>query len=845
MSLAASLPIAVPTIPSLPRALVRRPRLELRLDDPERRQITLVSGLPGAGKTTLVASWLRTGERRAAWVALDGRHNEPGRLVRAALHALAAAGAVPEPEPRRRQSDAGLLDIAFEALGPAPWVLVLDDVHELRSKEGLSGLRLLLDRAPAALSLVLCARADPPVALGRLRLDGRLGEIRNADLEFTRAETADLLAAHGLDLRNDDVRVLWQRTQGWAAGLRLAAGALAVAGDPSELVRTTAATEAAVADYLLEEVLDRQDPGTQSFLLRTSVAEQLTPDLAALLADDDRAGERLDDLERNGVFLADTSADGWYRYHALFADLLQANLRRRHPDLVADLHGRAAAWLLATGRAALAEPHARLAGDWMLAGRLAADRWLAAVLHDHEPAPDVVAGVPADVVARAPALALAAAAVACCRGDRDAADLHRGHLDAQDAAATGPAAAVPGPAHRQVVDVLYGWAFGADQAASDAGHALAGATDGGLEVDAPTLRRFGRLRGAGLDVDAGDFDRAVTVLTMLADTRDGEWMGVEATALVALVHAANGNMAAADPLVADVLTGGDVRDLHATALLAAHLAGALCCVQRGENRNALAHMQQAGDVRGVVSHPLHAALHALRAALGGRGRSTAWLDSVTAAHPLATQVLIACGALEIVDPERRLVAVGGEHERAVARARRELTRGAPEAAVAALAGHLADGDSPVHPRTAIESQALAAIAASQSGRDDLAHGHLRAALDLAAGSGVRAPLLGHGAALTGLLDRAGGEAEHRGLVLDLVHHLRRGGTGGGPPIEALTERETAVLHYLPTLMSNAEIAEGLHVSVNTVKTHLKAVYRKLGVDGRRDAVLRGRDLELI
>ena len=264
--------------------------------------------------------------------------------------------------------------------------------------------------------VVLCARADPPVALGRLRMDGRLGEIRNADLEFSLDETAALFDAYGIELRRDDVQALWQRTQGWIAGLRLAAGALDEADDRHEVVLSATATEAAVAEYLLEEVLDRQDLGTQEFLLRTSVVDRLTPGLAAVLADDADAQERLDSLERSGVFLTDVSQGGWYRYHALFADLLRAGLRHRNPGLVPELHHRAAYWMLDHGGRSEAEAHARLAGDWAMVGRLAIDRWLAAALDDAEPAPDPLVGTPPVAVADVADLALVAAGQACARG---------------------------------------------------------------------------------------------------------------------------------------------------------------------------------------------------------------------------------------------------------------------------------------------------------------------------------------------------------------------------------------------------------------------------------------------
>jgi LuxR family maltose regulon positive regulatory protein len=839
-----------PRIPPLPHPLVRRSRLHARLHDGERRPITLVSGLPGAGKTTLVASWLRSGDLPAAWVALDGRHDSPGRLTRAALRGLADIGATAEPPSRRRRSDGALLDGAFDDLVDGRWVLVLDDVHELRSREALTALRLIVDRAPPGLSVVLCTRADPPVALGRMRLAGRLGEIRNADLEFTPTETADLFAAHGIDMGDDEAHALWHRTQGWAAGLRLAAGALTAAADPHELVRSTAATEAAVADYLLEEVLDHQDTGTQSFLLRTSVAERLTPELAGVLADDPEAQERLDDFERSGVFLID-SVDGWYRYHALFADLLRASLRRRHPDLVADLHARAAGWLLEAGHRGDAEVHTRLAGDWPLAGRLAADRWLAGVLDDAEPADDLLRGVPDAAVAATGTFSLVAAGTACARGDRDAADLHRGRLDALDCPET----------PRLVLDLAYGWTFGADRRARRAADELAGATGAGDHADASALRRLARLRGAEMDIDAGCFDAAVTALSTLAAAGDDDWMCAEASAVVALVDAANGNLPAAERAAAPVLVERDAHDLHPTALVAAHLAEALCCAQRSERRNALAHLDQTEVPGSALPRPLHAARRAVRAALGHSARSAAWLDSVTAEQPLATQALVACGTLEIVDPERRLVPVGGLPERAVARARQELARGAPDAARAALAPALAPGATAdvtdraglrsLHPRTAIEAHVLAAVAAVRARDADDAARRLGGTLDLVASSDVRAPLLDHAAGATGaddlvgLLDGPGAEGEHRGLALALIDQLRRSAAGARAPVDVLTERETAVLQYLPTLMSNAEIAQGLHLSINTVKSHLKAVYRKLGVVGRRDAVLRGRELELI
>ncbi|HKY65273.1 MAG TPA: helix-turn-helix transcriptional regulator, partial [Acidimicrobiales bacterium] len=210
----------------------------------------------------------------------------------------------------------------------------------------------------------------------------------------------------------------------------------------------------------------------------------------------------------------------------------------------------------------------------------------------------------------------------------------------------------------------------------------------------------------------------------------------------------------------------------------------------------------------------------------------------------AAQALVACGALEVVDPQRRVVSVGGAAEKAVVRARQDLGRGAPDAARSGVEVAMRRDHPSVHLRTVLELRVLAALAYDACGNVEAAGAHLEGALDIVDDHGMRGPLYDHAAALSVALEHTQLSA-HRSLVLQLRDHLQHAPSSTGAPVELLTDRETAVLQYLPTLMSNAEIAAGLHLSINTVKSHLKAVYRKLGVEGRRDAVLRGRDLELI
>ena len=851
------------SVPGLPHPFVRRPRVESLLSRRRRRRFTVVSGLPGAGKTTLAAAWARSSPRRqVAWVNLDAHDNEPGRFARAVIGALVGASALADEVDDIDLvpgADTAALDVILGRLAPGGWTLVVDDAHELRSPEAIATLGHLLERSPEGLSMILCTRADPPVAVGRLRLSGRLGEIRNADLEFTREEATELFAAHGLGTVPDDVRALWSRTGGWAAGLRLAAVALEREPDGAAFVRSATATEEVVADYLVEELLARQDERTQSFLLCTSITHHLTPELAACVAgvDVDEARERLDRLQGTGVFITTSDPDG-YRHHALFAELLRACLRHRHPEVVPELHRRAARWHLAAGLLDGAEVHARTGADWDLLGRLLIESSVAEALAGSHQVPDALDGVPPDAIASVPGLALVAAMTACGRGERQAADRYRGVVDRlvdrEQPASNGSSRWTPA---RAVLDLEHGWAFGADERARAAPAWLRASAADRAAHDAG---RLAALREAELHVDEGRFDAATPALHELASGGHGGWVATEARAMLALIDAANGAVALAEPLVDGVLDASAERTTGRgglpvaiggtgpAALRAAHLAGALCCCLRGEQRSTADHVNAAEAAGPVASRTLDAVFRALQSLTAGRVARAAWLDSATAHQPLTELALVAAGVVEVIDPDRRLVVLGGPGERAVARARRDLTVGAfdtARAGISAWLGAAAAGGAAVtaHPRTIVEAHTLAAAAAAGSGDIVRARRDLHETLDLVAASGIRAPLLDHGRLLVDLLQRAASGPDHVALAVELLDRLRH--APAGPGVESLTDRETAVLRFLPTLMSNAQIADGMNLSVNTVKSHLKAVYRKLGVDGRREAVLRGRELELL
>ena len=305
--------------------------------------------------------------------------------------------------------------------------LVIDDVHEL-GPDALRQLELLMMRAPPGLRFVLATRHDVRLGLHRLRLEGELTEIREPHLRFTVAETRELFAAAGVQLPDSAVVMLHERTEGWAAGLRLAALSLAGHPDPARFAVGFSGTDRTVAEYLLAEVLDRQPEEVRRLLLRTSILERVNGELADLLTED-KGGERvLQDLEQANAFVV--SLDGsrsWFRYHQMFAGLLQLELRRAASDEVAALHRTAADWLAEHGYSVEAIRHAQAAGDWGLAAGLLADHWpglhldgQAATTHE------LLAGFPPSVRAVDAGLAAVAAADELAYGSLEAAERYLG-----------------------------------------------------------------------------------------------------------------------------------------------------------------------------------------------------------------------------------------------------------------------------------------------------------------------------------------------------------------------------------------------------------------------------------
>src|SRR5215469_13416794 len=407
--------------------VVSRPRLVGRLG--ARARVSVVSAPPGSGKTVLLRSWISQPgvAEHAAWVPAGRGEHDPQRFwlsVLAALRQTAAGSALVRELTAAPDLDGWVITERLLAdLAPLAgrlW-LVVDDVHVLDG-DALRQLELLILRAPPGLRFVLAARHDVRLGLHRLRLEGELAEIREPDLRFTVAEAAELFDAAGVDV--PEVAPLVERTEGWAAGLRLAALSLAGHPDPGRLAAEFSGTERTVAEYLLAEVLDRQPEQVRRLLLRTSILERVNGELAGLLTGESGGERVLADLEAANAFVvAVDPGRSWFRYHHLFADLLQLELRRTAPDQVAGLHRVAAGWLAGHGYPVQAVRHAQAAGDWDLAGRLLADHWpslyldgQAATVHE------LLGGFPAGASAADAELAAVAAGDELARGSLEAAE---------------------------------------------------------------------------------------------------------------------------------------------------------------------------------------------------------------------------------------------------------------------------------------------------------------------------------------------------------------------------------------------------------------------------------------
>ena len=360
--------------PTRPK-IVPRPRLIERLNEGLPRKLTLISASAGFGKTTLVSEWIAGCERPVAWLSLDEGDNDPVRFLSylvAALQTIKAGigegvlAVLQSPQPPPTES---ILTTLLNEITTMPdnFILVLDDYHVIDSKPVDQALPFLVEHQPPQMHLVIATREDPPLPLARLRARGQLTELRAADLRFTPAEAAEFLnRVMGLNLSAEDIAALETRTEGWIAGLQLAALSMQGRSDTASFIQAFTGSHRFVLDYLVEEVLQRQPEGIRSFLLQTAILDRLVRLLCAMPSRSREDGkEMLEALERSNLFLIPLDDQRqWYRYHHLFADVLQTHLIDGQPDQVSSLHRRASEWYEHNGSAADAIRHALAAKDF-------------------------------------------------------------------------------------------------------------------------------------------------------------------------------------------------------------------------------------------------------------------------------------------------------------------------------------------------------------------------------------------------------------------------------------------------------------------------------------------------
>jgi LuxR family transcriptional regulator, maltose regulon positive regulatory protein len=855
---------AVPTGRSV--TVVRERLLEL-LDAGARRPLTLVSAPAGAGKTALVSGWVASGRAPGpvAWLSLDGGDADRGRFWHAVLEALARSGA------GSLESPAALVNAYAQREDRV--ILVLDDFHEVADVVYDDIERLLRHPAPG-LAVVILTRSDLAIGLDRLRVDGGLTEIRAADLAFTREEAGALAGELQLGLSADDVATLWRRTEGWAAGLRLASLSLSTNPEPTHFVERFAGTDVTMGDYLRNEVLARQPPELREFLLRTSIVDELNGDLADELTGGSDGTRSLTRLQRGGALLWRVDdASGWHRYHPLFAELLRAELRSELADETDELHRRAAAWLAADGDDAPALRHAAAGGAWELAAELTCERWLALLMRGELSALDpVLAGMPIERVDGDPELAVAFGTALLEGGDRALAERYLRR--AQDGEPEVPTARRSRFAAALAAGMLCAARMRGDaEAARTAAHALMDRRDALRGAGAAEVRSFALGNLGMVELWTGDLaaaERDLERAHAAALEADRDWLVLVTAAHLAVLAMFRSEHARAARRADEARAVAERRGWTASwPAGAAFGVAAGLSMQGGRLKEAGALLDRAEDAMNDTREPPLRAVHAFTRALllADLGECADALDILRAGiDELGTWPLLSPMSEMMAGLEALLRGATGERDAAreaveraesegsslpiaTAVARLRLVDGDPEGARAAVAPYLGDSRGQLlYFRAAawlLDARALDALS-----EHDAAARSLERTLDLADAAGLDRLMLEHGSAMRPLLQRQlrAGTA-HAAFVSQAIARIDQRDCAARivPMLQdsPLSERQRAILGYLPTMMSNREIAAELSVSVNTVKTHLKAIYRKLDVPGRREAVVRARELGLM
>ena len=866
------------------------PRSELYAVLRAAARLTHVSAPAGSGKTSLLRSWIEASglADRAAWVSVTPEQREPQRFWLSVLAGLRETTVGSELV--RGVSSAPDLDVwglVEQLLGDlvaleGPLWLVVDDLHELRAEEAIRQLELMLLRAPAALRFVLLTRHDLPLKLHRLRLEGGLTEIRREELRFSLDESRTLLEGAGVRLSEPALARLVERTEGWAAGLRLAALSLSSHPDPERFAAEFSGSERTVSEYLLAEVLERQPEKVRRLLLRTSMLDRVSGPLADFVVGGVGAEQVLQGLEEANAFVFALDAGrSWFRYHRLFGDLLALELRRTAPDELPALHASASEWFAEHGYPVEAIRYAQTGGKWIVAARLLIDHWLGLYLDGqgsimHE----LLTGFPADVIADDPELAALAAADELS---------HRSPAEAERylAGASRGLSKVPPERRARFELILAVLRLSLARLRGDLPAVTEGATRILATVDTPEAEALA----------VGDDLRCFALITLgvtelwalqLADAEEHLDRGyalaceierpyLQVTALThgSLLASYRSYTLAAERSAQAI----EMAERHGweeepvAGLAYAMLGGAVV----GQGRLEEAEVWLARAARTLVAETDSSAtayLHMARGVLAlVRGNYKEALDSFRASERVASLLLTAGPAFVAVIRSfilQTLVKMGAtaRAEAMVSQAQRPcesrymaialavplaailLAQDDPSGATLALAPvleHSIAADVP--DMWSVHAFLLEAIARDRLRDVAACERALERALDLAEPDGVLLPFLLEPA--PALLERHSRHVTTHASLIGQVLNVQSDASsaprvGESAPLrEPLSESELRVLRYLPTNLSRPEIAAELCVSVHTVKTHVQHLYFKLGAHGRADAVERARGLGLL
>jgi LuxR family transcriptional regulator, maltose regulon positive regulatory protein len=855
-----------------------------RLSAPAPGTVTLVCAPAGSGKTVLLRSWAAGRDDALAWVTIDRGERDAQRFWIELIEALAdAAGddAVERVSAAPLFAGEAVVERLLDQLDRLadPLVLVIDDLHELGSADALAWLEMLLARVPALLRVVLGTREEPALGLHRLRLDGELTELRAADLRFSLDETAAVLRASGVALPDAAVASLHERTEGWPAGVRLAAISLAAHPDPKRFVAEFSGSERTVAGYLLTEVLERQPPDVRDLLLCCSILERISGPLADALTGCARAEAILQRLEEQNAFVtALDAARRWFRCHHLFADLLSLELRQVAPETIPGLHRAAAAWHEQDGDVVEAVRHHQAAGDWAPAARLIVDNYLTLTMDGRGETVHVLLGAfPADAPLGDGNLAAALAVDNVVHGllDDAAAQLgvarrlapevpaerrrvfdvylavievelarRRGDLSTAQEATRGLEAVLGAAADANELPVRPDyWALvlmNLGLAELWAGHPDDARKH--LEDALGRTRRISRpfievgclghlavhavLTGQPLPLALELSERAVAIAEEHGWTSQSVTTAAFVVAGMALVWM--GRFADGERHLARAEESLRVAADRGTDLLLHHVRGML---RLGEGRldEALANFERAEDLERLLAGEHVVTVDVRARSLQTRVRMG---DTESAAHELSG-----------LSPEGR-----NSSGACIALAALELETDAPEHAVETLAV-VVDGSAPaLYERSArIEALLLDAAARDRLGDRRAAEESLEAALELAEPEGLILPFMLWPA--RELLERhPRHRTAHATLISTILDTLDGAAPGRGPttPLrDELSDAELRVVRYLPSNLTASEIASELVVSANTVRTHMRHIYAKLDAHSRSEAVARARELGLV